>query len=605
MKRIISLILVITFGINFLISADILQATDRINQIGSYLSSDELEGRFIGSEGNFKAGEFIIDQFRKVGLKPFNNSYKNEFLYSAGLSLDPSSFVSFKYTVQKPGIPPEMWKTLDRRWTAGTDWLPVGFSSDGEVTGPLVFAGYGVTAKEINYDDYEGIDVKGKIVIVLVDSAEHLPKQERFIPYSTRRYKALNAKEHGAAAIIFIKTQSDSANVFQPLSHDPIKNLDIIAIQANRTQIATFFPKNLNLYPVEMEMNQTKKPKSFEIPYTSVTINVKTNTIEKNVFNVVGYVPGTDPSKSNEYLVVGAHYDHLGWGEYNSKYKGRQKMIHNGADDNASGVAGLIELASRISEKPLNRPVIFVAFNGEELGQIGSSKFVESSPVPYDKFIFMMNFDMIGRLKENKVNVFGYGTANGFPEMIDSLAVLDSIHVLRSVDGYGPSDHSTFYSKNIPVLFFFTGVHLDYHTPFDKWDKINLQGILKVVGFSEAILRAIGNADSKPIFNKAFENRGASYQPTDKGYSKVWFGIIPAFEDNEKGLKVNGLTPGSPAEKYGIKSDDIIIALNSDTIKNLGDFNSTLKKYLPGDEVEVSLLRDGKKITIKLVLSSR
>jgi Zn-dependent M28 family amino/carboxypeptidase len=605
MKKIVLLFLSITFGFYYLLSSEILNSIERINQIGSYLSSDELEGRFIGSDGNFKAGEFIIDHFKKIGLKPLNNSFKNEFLYSAGLSLDPISFVSFKYTVQKPGLPPEMWKVLERKWNAGTDWLPVGFSSDGEVTGQLVFAGYGVTAKEINYDDYEGIDVKGKIVIVLVDSAEHLPKQERFIPYSTRRYKALNAKEHGAAAIIFIKTQSDSANVFQPLSHDPNKNLDIIAIQANRTQIATFFPKNLNLYPVEMEMNQTKKPKSFEIPYTTITINVKTNIIEKNVFNVVGYVPGTDPEKKDEYLVVGAHFDHIGWGEYNSKYKGRQKMIHNGADDNASGVAGLIELAARIAENPLKRPVIFVSFNGEEIGQIGSENFIQTSPISSDKFIFMMNFDMIGRLKDNKINVFGYATADNFPEMIDSLALMDSIQVLRSADGYGPSDHATFFMKNIPVLFLFSGVHLDYHTPSDDWDKINVQGILKVVRFSEAILRNIGNAESKPIFRKVNEDKGASYQPTDRGYAKVWFGIIPAFEDNEYGLKVNGLTPGSPAEKFGIKAEDIITAINSDIIKNLGNFNSVLKKYSPGDEVDVSILRGGKKINIKLTLSSR
>ena len=605
MKKIVLLFLSITFGFYYLLSSEILNSIERINQIGSYLSSDELEGRFIGSDGNFKAGEFIIDHFKKIGLKPLNNSFKNEFLYSAGLSLDPSSFVSFKYTVQKPGLPPEMWKVLERKWNAGSDWLPVGFSSDGEVTGQLVFAGYGVTAKEINYDDYDGIDVRGKIVIVLVDSAEHLPKQERFIPYSTRRYKALNAKEHGAAAIIFIKTQSDSANVFQPLSHDPNKNLDIIAIQANRTQIATFFPKNLNLYPVEMEMNQTKKPKSFEIPYTTITINVKTNIIEKNVFNVVGYVQGTDPDKKDEYLVVGAHYDHIGWGEYNSKYKGRQKMIHNGADDNASGVAGLIELAARIAENPLKRPVIFVSFNGEEIGQIGSEKFIQTSPIPHDKFIFMMNFDMIGRLKDNKINVFGYATADNFPEMIESLAVSDSIQVLRSADGYGPSDHSTFFMKNIPVLFLFTGVHLDYHTPADDWEKINVQGILKVVRFSEAILRNIGNAEIKPTFRKVNEDKGASYQPTDRGYSNVWFGIIPSFEDNESGLKVNGLTPGSPAEKFGIKAEDIITAINSDIIKNLGNFNSVLKKYSPGDEVDVSILRGGKKINIKLTLSSR
>ncbi len=605
MKKIVLLFLLITNGFYYLLSDEAIKSIERINQIGSYLSSDGLEGRFIGSEGNFKAGEFIIDYFREIGLKPFNNSFKNEFLYSAGLSLDQSSFVSFKYTVQKPGLPPEMWKTLERRWTAGTDWLPVGFSSDGEVSGPLVFAGYGVTAKEINYDDYEGIDVKGKIVIVFVDSAEHLPKQERFIPYSTRRYKAQNAKEHGAAAIIFIKTQSDSANVFQPLSHDPNKNLGIIAIQANRTQIATFFPKNLNLYPVEMEMNQTKKPKSFEIPHTSVTINVKTNTIEKTVFNVMGYVPGTDPSKANEYLVVGAHFDHIGWGEYNSKYKGRQKMIHNGADDNASGVSGLIELAVRISEKPLRRPVFFVAFNGEEIGQIGSEKFIQTSPVSVDKLIFMMNLDMIGRLKDNKINIFGYATADYFPNMIDSLAALDSINVLRSADGYGPSDHSSFYGKNIPVLFLFTGVHLDYHTPYDDWDKINVQGILKVMRFSEAILRSIGDAETRPVFRKVIQDRGASYQPTERGYPRAWFGIIPAFEDNEAGLKVNGLTPGSPAEKYGIKAEDILTAINSENINNLGDFNAILGKYSPGEEINVTILREGKKMNIKLVLSSR
>jgi len=272
-----------------------------------------------------------------------------------------------------------MWQSIPKNWNVNIVFQPLAISENGTVTGEVAFVRYGITSKDIAYDDYEGIDVKGKIVIVLSDSAEGQPKDERFIPYSKLSYKAMNAREHGAIGVIFVKVQSDSANTFYPLKVSSMaKKSGIVTIQASRTEIAKFFPSSANLYPVELEMQRTKKPKSFIIPNTTVSITVDLETEKIDVPNIVGLIQGTDPVLSNEYIVIGAHFDHLGWGTENSLYRGKVPQIHNGADDNASGTSAILYLAEKLAKAPLRRSVIVIAFNGEEEGLLGSSYYVKN-----------------------------------------------------------------------------------------------------------------------------------------------------------------------------------------------------------------------------------
>ncbi len=570
-----------------------------------FLASDELEGRYPGTAGNFRAADYIENLFKQFGLKPTENKYLQTFPFPTKYKVSEKNSVVWEKLIERPGLPKEMWKAIPKQWKVGVEFQPLAISENGTASGEVVFAGYGITAKDINYDDYNGIDVKDKIVIVLSDSAEGQPKDERFIPYSKLSYKAMNAREHGAKGIIFVKVQSDSANVFYPLRVSSFtKTSGIIAVQASRTEIAKFFPKEANLYPTELEMQKTKKPKSFLIPDTKVTITVELGKEYVEVPNVFGYIPGTDPVLSQEYIVIGAHFDHLGWGTENSLYRGKTPQIHNGADDNASGVAAILSLAEYLSKNPLKRSVIVVAFNGEEEGLLGSSFFVKNPPVPIDKIVLMVNFDMVGRMKERKLNVFGTGSSTTFDKVVDSIAVIDSLVLTKGSEGYGPSDHSSFYGAKIPVLFLFTGAHSDYHMPSDDAEKIDCDGILTVVNYAKKVLERYGNTFDKPdyVYVKTEKKESQNGAP---GYAKVWFGIVPNFEDNPLGLRISGVSSGSPAEKAGLQSDDIIIKFGGKTVKNLQDLTYILREFKPNDIVDVIVIREGKEIVFKVKLVGR
>ncbi len=577
----------------------------KIAEYVRFLASDELEGRYPGTTGNFRAAEYIENLFKQFGLKSIENKYIQTFPFPTKFKISDKNSVVWEKLIERPGLPKEMWKVIPKQWKVGVEFQPLTISENGTISGEVVFAGYGITAKDINYDDYEGIDVNDKIVIVLSDSAEGQPKDERFIPYSKLSYKAMNAREHGAKGIIFVKVQSDSANVFYPLRVSSLtKSSGIIAVQATRTEIAKFFPKEANLYPTELEMQKTKKPKSFLIPDTKVTITVELEKEYVEVPNVFGYIPGTDPVLSQEYIVVGAHFDHLGWGTENSLYRGKTPQIHNGADDNASGVAAILYLAEYLSRNPLKRSVVVVAFNGEEEGLLGSSFFVKNSPIPIDKIVLMVNFDMVGRMKERKLNVFGTGSSTTFDKVVDSIADIDSLLLTKGTEGYGPSDHSSFYAAKIPVLFLFTGAHSDYHLPTDDAEKIDCDGIFTVVNYAKKILERYGNTFDKPdyIYVKTEKKESQNGSP---GYAKVWFGIVPNFEDNPLGLKISGVSSGSPAEKAGLQSDDIIVKFGGKTVKNLQDFTYILREFKPNDIVDVVVIRDGKEIVFKVQLVGR
>jgi len=579
---------------------------ERIKTHLSYLASDELEGRFPGTDGIRKAADYIENYFKSVGVQPLGSTYRQHFNVSTGLKLGQHNDMFFEVLIIKEGIPKEMNKPQKRSWALNSDWQPVKFSESGTVSGELVFAGYGVTDKDLNYDDYEGIDVKGKIVIILSDSSERTPKDHFLMKYSELRYKASNARDHGAAGVIFVKMISDSASTFYPLRIDIAgKNSGIIAVQANRTSIAKFFPKSKNLYPVELEINDKKKPNSFSIPNITVTITTDIEDDQKETDNVVGLIPGTDPKLKDEYIVIGAHYDHLGWGGVNSLYMGSTPMIHNGADDNASGTSGLLELAYRLKEKPIRRNVILIAFSGEELGLLGSEYYVKNPLIPLEKDICMLNMDMIGRLKNNTVSLFGLGTSPFFEKICDTLAVLSDLSITKAQDGFGPSDHASFYKHNLPVLMFITGVHEDYHKPSDKVDKINFPGETKVLDYVERILRRIDDEPLKPEFTKV-NSVTDNLPPADgkKGYG-AWFGIIPNFEENPKGCKISGASPGSPAMKAGLKENDIITHFGDKSIKNLYDLTYSLREHKPGDKISVTLLRGDNEIKIDVTLGQR
>jgi len=581
-----------------------LTATNVRNHI-KYLASDELEGRFPGTKGIELSKEYILNTFKTYGLKPLNGQNTQSLDVTVGYQLGKENQVYFNVVVPKPGVPIEMVKPIRKNWEVTKDWLPVSLSENKEIEGPMVFAGYGITSNELKYDDYEGIDVKDKIVVVLSNSPDGVKESSEFHQYTSYRYKATNARNHGAIGVIFVKIQGDSANVFIPLDRDRgERNTGIVAIQVNRNRIAEYFPKN-SLYPTELEINKTRKPKSFVLPNSTIHIKVDLEDKKVQTENVFGLLEGTDLILKDEYIIIGAHYDHLGWGGPTSNYHGNKPMIHNGADDNASGVAVMLELARLLSEQKLRRSVIFVAFTSEELGLLGSNYFVNHPPVDLSKVSMMVNLDMVGRMQNDNLFAIGVASSNLFPEILNEIDSTDILKITQSDSPIAASDNTSFYLKNIPSIFFFTGVHADYHKPSDDWDKINYAGCDKAANFIVKFVNKIANLDNKLPFTKASNDNNIESKPSSSsGYGrKVWFGVIPNFENEPKGFKISGASPGSPAEKAGLIENDVIIKIDQNDIKNIHDFMFAVNEHKPGDEVKVVFLRDGKEKTVMVKLS--
>lgn len=589
----------------------------RIQERVRYLASDELEGRGSGTQGGQKAAVYIEEQFKSMGLQAVGTSYRQEFPIQTAVKLGKNNSAKIGMLVVPEGLKKEQGRMQMIPWQVNKDYTPLAFSDEKSVSAPLVFAGYGITAKDAQYDDYDGINVEGKIVIVLRGTPDYANMRTKFSEkkqsdphsqfanFTSMRYKALNARQHGAVGIMFLSPQGDSADVLLPLTLERGgAHSGIVAIQAKRSVLNRIFTKTKSFFKNEEKIIATQKPASFELEDVSMTIGVDFEPIMQQTDNVIGMVPGSDPTLAKEYIVVGAHFDHLGWGGEGSLYSGSKPAIHYGADDNASGVAAILELAAKIKANPLPRSVVFIAFSGEEMGLLGSSFYTKNPSVPVEQTALMMNLDMVGRLKNNKLNIHGTGTAEGFEDLVKTKAQAFGLAISTSADGFGPSDHTSFYAQEVPVLFLFTGLHEDYHRPTDTWEKINYAGVETVVNYAETLLRSIGSEQQKPKFIKvassASEQRSTAFS--------VYVGTIPDYSDHPKGLRLTGVREGSPADKAGIKDGDVITKFGDIDVKNVYDYTHALSTYKPGDKVKVVVLRGPKEdqsVTVEITLAAR
>ncbi len=561
-----------------------------------FLASDELQGRFTGSEGCREAADYIADEFDNYGLEPlFDGKFLQSFPFISGLELGNKNSLSLEINGDKLSLELEQ------------NFITAPFSGTKKVDGQIVFAGYGISAPKLNYDDFAGIDVKDKIVLVMRYNPEYDNPHSKFDEYSTFRQKATVARDKGAKAIIFVnghfpKDDDDKLIEFRYDRGSLLK--DISAIHIKREYVDQLFKsKGLDFSEYQKSISETKTPMSFEFEKSKIlNLETEVNEIEKQSWNVAGYLEGSDPKLKNEYVVIGGHFDHLGYGETGSLYRGSDKQIHNGADDNASGTTGVLELAEKFSsmKNNLKRSMIFVTFSGEELGLLGSNYFVNSSVIPANQMISMINLDMIGRLdEEKKLVVHGTGTSTIWKDLLNNKNSYD-LKLTFNDEGFGPSDHSSFYGKQIPVLFFFTGTHTDYHRPSDDAEKINYDGQENVVRFVYDVASNITKNDSKPEYvnvpRKESENMG--------GW-KVYVGTIPDYSTNVEGFKLSGVSEGGPAQKGGLKGGDIMIKFGDKKITNIYDYVYALKEFVPGDKVDVVVLRDGKEMTFHLILGAR
>ncbi|MCA9023651.1 MAG: M20/M25/M40 family metallo-hydrolase [Planctomycetaceae bacterium] len=354
------------------------------------------------------------------------------------------------------------------------------------------------------------------------------------------------------------------------------------------------------LEQLEQAIDADGKPHSVELAGYSTEGETALRINREPVKNVIGVLPGAGPL-ADETIVVGAHYDHLGLGGEGSLMPGSTD-VHNGADDNASGTVALLELARRLAARsePLPRRVVFIAFTGEERGLLGSAHYVKEPVFANEKTIAMFNMDMVGRLTDDKLTVFGTGTASRWNALLDDEAEERNFKLSKKEEGFGPSDHSSFYAKQIPVLHFFTGTHNDYHRPTDDWDKINVEGMERIVDLLEDLIVTTAETEKVPEY-VAVKGRAELQERTG---SRPYFGSIPDFGGEEVGYALQGVSPGSPADKGGLKGGDVIIQLGTFPITGLDDFDLALREFSAGEEVEVKVRRAGEELTFRVTLAT-
>lgn len=562
-----------------------------------YLASDDLSGRLAGSSGAEKAAAYITEKFKEYGLEPgVGQSFLQDFSFVAGIELGTQNHFAAKTS---PG-------GEVKEYRLHLDFMPKAFSVNGKFEGKGVFAGYGISAPELNHQDYQELDVKDRFVFVLRYGPDGNESHGKFSRYYPLRYKALTAREKGAKALIFIDDSEDFAkSSLSKLQFDAEFADSGIAVLAvsQKTAQEIFQDGGLDLESLKTR-SRTGKGSAAELKGVELSFECILQKISKPTTNVVGVLKGSDPEFSKEVVVIGAHYDHLGLGEFASLGETQGKEIHNGADDNASGTSGLLEVARVLAKHrtELKRSVVFLAFGAEEEGLIGSKFYVNHPLFPLEETVAMLNMDMIGRMKNSRLIIGGSGSSPLWKDLLQRINERAQFELKFQEDGYGPSDHSSFYGKDIPVLFFFTGVHTDYHRPSDDWEKINIEGEARALGFVTETVMELSRLDTRPAFSKV-KTQSSEMQPS--GELRAYVGTIPDYGEEVEGVKLSGVREGSPAAKAGIQGNDVIIEFAGVKIKNVYDYTYVLQEHKPGDVVEIIVLRDGQRMALKATLGQR
>jgi hypothetical protein len=557
-----------------------------------------MEGRGDDTKGLSRATSMLEKRYKSLGLKPAGtHGFLQPFTVITGARLRGDT----KLAVHENDSRREL--ALNR------DFVPFSFSASGRADGAIVFVGFGATAPEFGYDDYAGMDVKGKIVLVLRYEPSFFAERgghQGLTQHSQVITKAINARDHGAKAMILVNGklgdgEEDLLTRFGSVSGP--ENAGIILLQVKNAVADDWLKSSKgSLANAQAEIEHGGKPASVALPDNlRVAAQVEIETTRATVNNVLAYLPG----ETDEYVILGAHYDHLGYGNYDSLAPSQIGQIHPGADDNASGTAGLLELARILAPErgKLRRGILLESFAGEELGLLGSAEWVKNPTLPLTKAVAMLNMDMIGRIHDGKVYVGGVGTGSSFPGVMEQAAANSGFKMEYSQGGYSSSDHTSFVGKQIPVLFFFSGLHSDYHKPSDTWEKIDPNAAARLVDVIAKATVELASAEDRPQFKVVVEDKPAA-GGGGSGYGP-YFGSIPDFGQVETGVRFSDVKPNSPAAKAGLKGGDILVQFGDKPIKNLYDFTDALRRSKIGDVVQVTVVRDGKPMTVPVKLEQR
>ncbi len=554
----------------------------------AYLASDELEGRKPGTPEGKQAASYIADHFKQFGLSPMGDDGFQYFDVITSVKLGPNNSFSAEGINAEPGV----------------SYTPAVFSMNSSVDAQVVFVGYGfqIENDSIQWNDYSDIDIQDKWVLILRGNPENDAAQSKYDNHSTMRQKLLIARDHGAAGAIFVNGEKfDAKDELIELRIDRNFSRAALPVIHVKRELADqlLAGSGKTIKDLETQFDEQLAPQSISL---DIQVAITTEVLQQEVTtqNVIAFLPGSDPILKDEFIVIGAHYDHLGWG---GKGSGSRKpdtiAVHNGADDNASGVAAVLEIAERLALNKLapKRSILFMAFGAEEMGLLGSKFFTSNALIDLKSIKHMINLDMVGCLnpETRTLTVGGTGTAKDIDAYIKQLAEGRDFNLSTTPDGYGPSDHATFYIEDIPVLMFFTGITDVYHTPADDIETINFAGEKIVADFAYDLIKNIASME------QTFEYLEAGPKGPPKGgkRGKVKMGIIPDFAAADAaGFLLGGVVPGGPAAFAGMQKGDVMVSLNGRSVKNVYDYMGRMAEVKPGQRISVEILRGEQKLIL-------
>ena len=597
MKRIL-LVVVVVFSTA--VSAQQTAVASRTRPAVEFLASDRLEGRDTGSPGERMAGDYIAMQLARAGAKP--------------LPAHRDMFMPFEFTAGTR----DGGSTLTIRGGGGQQAFrgaeqvqALSFSDDATINGPVVFAGYGLVVPEsqgFGYDSYAGLDVKDKIVLVLHYFPEDTDAKTKaaLARYSDLRYKALAARQHGAKGLLIVigPRSPNAGQTLRMTSDTALSGSGIPAATISGAVANAMFAgatKALAAAQQELDSGNPHVP-GFTLP-SQIDLTTKVVRERQTGRNVIAYLPAANVTADRPWVIVGAHYDHLGHGTRGTSLAGKEEagQIHHGADDNASGTSAVLAIAEKLATTPLRRNVMFTLWSGEEIGLVGSNAFVMNPPVPLNQVAAYVNFDMVGRMQNNKLAADGVASSPAWARILERANIAAGFDLATNDDPYQPTDSSNFNQAGLPTLFFTTGSHPDYHRPSDTADKINYEDLDRIVDFAAAVIQATANADMAPAFTKVDPpNTGATLAGV-----RVTTGTIPDYTTEAKGLLLAGVVGGGPAEKAGLMKGDIITEIAGQSITNIYDYTFALELLKADTPVKVVFMRNGQRREVELTPAGR
>jgi hypothetical protein len=580
-----------------------------------YLASDELAGRLPGTEGGCAAAEYIAEWFKELGLKPagVDGTYFQPFSIQRLKKLNEER-AEFKIV------------GADRSWKIREDWTPFPFSKPGTIEGPLAFAGYGIEAPAEGYNDYAEFDATGKVLLIFRHEPKSDDPEADFGGKTPSRHalfsrKARVASKKGAKALLIVNAPNrdpEKDELYPWRDRDARQSYALPMVHISR-ELASVILKRAgmpDLKTLQEKLDSERQPLSSDLE--NVTVQAETGIDQVEGRNVLGLLEGD--GRSEEIIIVGAHHDHLGATADTGEDGDEKLVVYNGADDNASGTSGVLEMARVFAAgPPPRRNILFMTFDAEEQGLLGSKHFVEHPTVSLDKVRAMVNLDMIGRLRRNELTIFGVPSGKELRDIVQRAAEAAGLEYAApgtNAGFFGASDHFSFYRQGIPVLFAFTGVHKQYHQPEDDWELIDGDGAAKLLGMMYTVTSELANMETGPAFvSEEEQEKEAATQPAEekpedvererppRGGLTVRLGIMPdPADDAGTGLRIDTVIDNGPAAKGGMKDGDVIVRIADDPVTDIRSYMAVLRKYKPDDEVDVVVKRGDQQVTLKIKL---